>query len=256
MQCGQPARILSTVGVPEKAHLAALPGGWRNDHERAWKTKYTPARQEGSKTMFSKLRNLHARTLLIVGGLVASLVLLGFGAASIVIGIQGRNEVNSTLAAEHIVAPADSTIPGQTVYTGAEAKAMADVMRKHTLESSKGLTYAQMGRYKIASGAPAGTNDVKLAVKDANGNPVSNPVRDLWVTETALTTALNTSYFASQVGLFAIVMGVALVLTGIGFSVLTLGTLARHSEQEEKADEAAAIRAAAPGGKISPSGAK
>ena len=45
----------------------------------------------------------------------------------------------------------------------------------------------------------------------------------MWVTETALTTALNTSYFAERVAYFSIVMGIALLLTGIGFLVLTLG---------------------------------
>jgi len=45
----------------------------------------------------------------------------------------------------------------------------------------------------------------------------------MWVTETALTTALNTSFFAERVAVFSIVMGVALLLTGIGFLVLTLG---------------------------------
>jgi hypothetical protein len=49
----------------------------------------------------------------------------------------------------------------------------------------------------------------------------------MWVTETALSTALNTSYFADQVGVFAIVMGIGLLLTGIGFLVLTLGLLQR-----------------------------
>jgi multisubunit Na+/H+ antiporter MnhC subunit len=43
------------------------------------------------------------------------------------------------------------------------------------------------------------------------------------VTETALTTALNTSFFAERVAVFSIVMGVALLLTGIGFFILTLG---------------------------------
>ena len=52
-----------------------------------------------------------------------------------------------------------------------------------------------------------------------------NPLRQLWVTETALSTALNTAYFAEQVGLFSIVMGVALVLTGFGFAVLSAGAL-------------------------------
>ena len=43
------------------------------------------------------------------------------------------------------------------------------------------------------------------------------------MTETALTTALNTAFFAERVAVFSIVMGVALLLTGIGFLVLTLG---------------------------------
>ncbi len=53
--------------------------------------------------------------------------------------------------------------------------------------------------------------------------PVENGLRNLWVTETALTTALNTAFFAERVAIFSIVMGIALLLTGIGFLVLTLG---------------------------------
>ncbi len=168
---------------------------------------------------------LHSRKLFVIGGFVASAVLVIFGLASIVVGANGRQEVRDTLRQENIVAPADSTIPGQLVDTGSEARAQADIMRHHQLTSSQGLTYAQMGRFKVADGNPAGTNDVALALKDANGQTVSNPVRDSWVTETALTTSLNTAYFAEQVGLFSMVMGAALVLAGIGFTVLTWGAL-------------------------------
>jgi hypothetical protein len=42
----------------------------------------------------------------------------------------------------------------------------------------------------------------------------------MWVTETALATALNTAYMADQLGNFGIVVGVALILAGIGFAVL------------------------------------
>src|SRR4029453_3797040 len=55
------------------------------------------------------------------------------------------------------------------------------------------------------------------------GNPVQNQTRNLWVTATVLTTALNTAFLAERIALFAIVMGVALLLTGIGFLVLTVG---------------------------------
>jgi hypothetical protein len=40
------------------------------------------------------------------------------------------------------------------------------------------------------------------------------------VTETALSTALNTSFFAEQVSLFSVVVGIALLLAGAGFGIL------------------------------------
>ena len=52
----------------------------------------------------------------------------------------------------------------------------------------------------------------------------------MWVTETALATALQSSYMASQLSLFAIVTGVALLLTGIGFAVLAAGGALRNRE--------------------------
>jgi hypothetical protein len=48
------------------------------------------------------------------------------------------------------------------------------------------------------------------------------------VTETALTTALNTSYMADRLGLFGIVVGVALLLSGIGFIILSFAALQRQ----------------------------
>ena len=54
------------------------------------------------------------------------------------------------------------------------------------------------------------------------------------MTETALGTALNTSYFAENVALFSIVMGAALLLTGIGFLVVTLGLLGTAARKEDR----------------------
>ena len=52
--------------------------------------------------------------------------------------------------------------------------------------------------------------------------PQDSSERDIWVTETALTTALYTSYFAENVALFAIIVGIVMLLVGIGFIVLTV----------------------------------
>jgi hypothetical protein len=59
---------------------------------------------------------------------------------------------------------------------------------------------------------------------------VNNGRRDLWVTYTALTTALNSAYMASQMALFGIVVGVALLLSGIGFGILALSGALRSRE--------------------------
>src|SRR3954469_9015363 len=157
-------------------------------------------------------------------GIAASVVLIAFGIGSIVTGFNGRDRVQSDLAREQIVGTPDSTIPNQKVDTGSEAQAFADVMRKHTLEATKGQTYAQMGRFLDANGKPT-NEEGSAAINPTTKQPVENGLRNLWVTETALTTALNTSYFAESVATFAIVMGIALLLAGIGFGVLTVSLL-------------------------------
>ena len=135
------------------------------------------------------------------GGIVASVVLIAFGVGAIYTGLDGRDRVQSDLAREQIVGTPDSTIPNRLVDTGGEAQAFAKVMRKHTLEATGGQTYAQMGRFLDKAGKP--TSDEKAAAVDPkSGKPVENPARQIWVTETALTTALNTAYFAERVATF------------------------------------------------------
>jgi hypothetical protein len=68
------------------------------------------------------------------------------------------------------------------------------------------------------------------AVRDAKGKPAENPARNVWIQETALSTALNTSYMASQVGLFGIVVGIALLLSGLGFAILAIGGALRNPD--------------------------
>ena len=166
------------------------------------------------------------------GGIAASVVLIAFGIGSVVVGLDGRDQVRSDLAREQIVGTPDSTIPNQKVDTGSEAQAFAKIVRKHTLEATGGQTYAQMGRFLDEAGKP--TSDEKLAAVDPkSGKPVENPLRNLWVTSTALTTALNTAYFAESVAMFAIVMGVALLLVGIGFLVFLLIALRRPAAAAE-----------------------
>ena len=196
------------------------------------------------------------------GGLVAAAVLIVFGAVAITMGVNGRNTVNSSLSHEYIVGSADMTpsaikaeakqagiysavkdwptksVANQKINTGDKARTFAGYMRIHALEASGGLTYAQMGRYLAKPGTPAkftdgqgGTNIVNYAAVDPKTKqPVDNGRRNVWVTETALTTALNTSYMASQLGLFGIVVGIALLLSGFGFAILAIGGALRNPQ--------------------------
>src|SRR5215211_9422084 len=166
------------------------------------------------------------------GGVAASITLIAFGIGCVVIGANGGAEVRSNLGREQIVGTPDSTIPNQKVDTGSEAQAFANVMRKHTLEATGGQTYAQMGRFLDENGKP--TSDESKAAKDEKtGQPVENGLRNMWVNETALTTALNTAYFAESVATFAIVMGIALLLTGIGFLVMVIRLLVPATRRRE-----------------------
>jgi len=165
------------------------------------------------------------------GGIAASIILILFGAGAIYTGIDGRSEVRDTIKREQIVGTPDmhESIANKPVQTGADAKHFADGIRKHALEATDGQTYAQMGRYLDKAGKP--TNDDKLAaVNPKTQQPVENPLRNVWVTATSLSTALNTSFFAEQVANFAIVMGIALLLVGIGLLILTLRVLRQVEE--------------------------
>jgi hypothetical protein len=189
------------------------------------------------------------RKYLEYGGVVAAVVLIGFGIGALVMSVNGRNTVQHEISLQQITGTPDMTpaaikteatkagltnvdtptcsVANKAIDSGTRARCFAQYMRIHTLEATGGLTYSQMPRYASADGK--GTNDAAAALTK-NGQPLDNPVRDLWVTETALTTALNTSYLAEQISVFGIVVGVALLLSGIGFGILALGGALRSRE--------------------------
>ena len=192
--------------------------------------------------------------LLQYGGLAAGVVLILFGIGALALSINAHQTVGDELSQEKIVGSPDMTpseieksvqeaglsdveipdcdVAEEEITTGSEARCFAKYMRIHALESSNGLTYAEMGRFVSASDPndPAGTSDEAAAAKDEEGEPISNAARNTWVTETALSTALNVSYMASQIALFGIVVGIALLLAGIGFIILALAVFGKRRE--------------------------
>ena len=185
------------------------------------------------------------RRLFVIGGIVSGVLLILFGLGSIWISANGYTDVRDSLERENIVGSPDMEpeatraaveesgaeiddlpdcdVAGEEVTTGSEARCFADYMRIHALEATGGQTYAEMGRFLDEDGNA--TSEESEAAVGENGRPVENPQRQLWVTETALATALNMAFLAENLAVFGVVVGIALLLAGIGFIVLALGAL-------------------------------
>ena len=188
---------------------------------------------------------MRSEKLLRIGGYVSGGVLIAFGIGVIVLGIWGISFTRDHLEQEGItfgpvsdpaVAEHAEQYAGQQVKTGSQALAFANVMREHTLESTGGLTYAQMGRFAVESGDPAGTNDAKAALTDGNGKPVANQARNTQLTAASLVTALSLSAMAIGASYGAVALGVAftilgIVLAGLGYALLGLITPERRGTQ-------------------------
>jgi hypothetical protein len=171
----------------------------------------------------NKLR-LFPTAVIVIGIVFAITGLVATGA-----GIYVNNFVGEQLAAQNITTPDDASIPNTPVRDIATALSMANIIQVHAAKSSGGLTYAQMGRFAVADGNPAGTNNPEEALVDAAGKPVSNQARNTQLTAAGLVTSLSLSAMAIGASYGAIALGVAftllgLVIAGFGYALLGLIT--------------------------------
>lgn len=192
------------------------------------------------------------RKALEIGGAIAAVVLIAFGVAAIIMGASGNSTVKDSISQEEIVGTPDmapEAIKGEVeeagladkigdlpscdvaevaITDGDKARCFAEYLRIHTLLATGGYTYSEMGQFEAKPGTPkselspgGGTSNEEFAATDPEtGGPAANGPREIWVTATALSTALNASYMANQLSIFGIVVGVALLLIGIGFAIL------------------------------------
>ena len=170
-----------------------------------------------------------------LAGIVAGLVLVGFGVGAILIGLAGRDEVNATIKQEQIVGGPDMTpaliavkaeeaglhvalptcnVAGVAITNGGQAKCFAGLHAHPCPRSDRRQDLRADAPVRHRRRAVARATRPRPSRIQERQRPQSNPARQIWISETALGTALNTSYFASSVGTFAIVMGAALLLTG------------------------------------------
>lgn len=149
--------------------------------------------------------------------LITSYLAIAIGIIMIVGGVWGISFTRENVERENITTGEDASIPNELVSGPFTLKAQADLIRMHTLKSTGGKTFAEMPR--------------QIAKLDANGNPVldeqgkpvmvANTARDMWITATTLTTALNLGIVTYAFSILALLFGIISVLTGVAFCFLS-----------------------------------
>lgn len=122
---------------------------------------------------------------------ISSVLAIAAGAVLVTISVWAIDFTYDTVARENIVTPADASIPNVPVRGPLTLKAQADIIRHHTLAMTGGKTYAEMSR--------------------------DDKSRDIWVTATTLTTALNLGIFAYIFSAAVFLFGLVSMWTGMVF---------------------------------------
>jgi hypothetical protein len=167
---------------------------------------------------------LFPRLVMVIGVVFAVMGLLTVGA-----GIYINIFVGNQLANQNITTPDDASIPNTQVNSIATALSMSEIIQEHAARYTGGLTYAEMGRFAVPGGDPAGTSNPDEALLDDAGNPVPNTARDTQLTAAGLVTSLSLSAMAIGASYGAIALGVAftvlgIVVAGLGYALLGLIT--------------------------------
>ena len=134
---------------------------------------------------------MNSRRLASVASIVLGVVLVLCAAATWMV-------VSNTLSDQRIVTPDDACLPGRTVSGPFTAYCQAKVIETHTLESTEGLTYAELER--------------------------DDPRRDVAMNSSFLQASLFTSVLAFGVAAMAAGLGVLFVLIGLGIRDVSVRT--------------------------------
>ncbi len=112
------------------------------------------------------------------------------GALMLVASIGTWTLVSSTLAEQEITTPSDACLPDRQVRGPFTAYCQADIIEKHTMNSTGGLTYAQLDR--------------------------EDPLRQVAMNSSFLQASLFTSVLAFGTAAMAGAVGILFILIGLG----------------------------------------
>lgn len=148
---------------------------------------------------------------------VSSVLAVIVGATMIGSGAWGIFFTYKNIAQEKIVTPVDASIPGKPVRGPFTLRAQADIIREHTLELTEGKTFAEMPRQ-----IPKMDNSGQPIV-GVDGEPVMTPntARDIWITATTLTNALNLGIISYAFSGLVLLFGCIFICAGIIFRALS-----------------------------------
>jgi hypothetical protein len=153
----------------------------------------------------------HSARMPAVAGAAAGLVGMGF----VGVGLWAHRDVRRTLAQERIAALGGGR--DGVVSSAAAARAMAELIRRNTLDATGGRTYAETAAYVGPDGEP--TSDAALALRDERtGQPLENPDHELWIQSTTLQSALMQAYIAFRLSELTVALGGAFVALGVGLA--------------------------------------
>ena len=127
---------------------------------------------------------------------IASILAIIAGIVLIISGVWGLKFTHKNVTQEKITTTPDSSLPNRLVSGPMTLKAQADIIRDHTLKVTDG---------------------------NSKGEPLMAPntARDLWITATTLTTALNLGIITYAFSGLIILFGLVSIMTGYVFSALS-----------------------------------
>lgn len=148
-----------------------------------------------------------------ISGMFAMLV----GVILVIGGIWAISFTYTNVSRENITTGADASIPNAKVIGPLTLKSQADIIRYHTLKTTNGKTYAEMPRQ-----IPKLDGEGKEVIgEDGKVVMVDNAGRNIWITATSLTTALNLAIMSYAFSLFVILFGLVSIWTGCIFRELS-----------------------------------